>query len=214
MRTVTLFALAVALVVGVVGAARAADETTLSGSMMCAKCTLKKADAKACQNVLVVKDEKGQAVGGRNMTFIDCIAGGNTVDREPLFVTAPAPAVDAGELRGDAKNGAGFFLDAQSKLTMIGCQAVNNHGKGIWLRGCGSANVQGVTVSGNSLCGIENEAPAALSAFAGNTARMNGAKHADNYIGLPTGTPVREWTLGAAPPNGTDNLINTSISSS
>src|SRR6185312_15364569 len=60
-----------------------------------------------------LKDEKGQAVGGHNMTFIDCVAGGNTVDREPLFVTPPAPAVDAGDVRGDPKNGAGFFLEAQ-----------------------------------------------------------------------------------------------------
>jgi parallel beta-helix repeat protein len=161
-----------------------------------------------------LKDAKGAAVGGRNMTFIDCIADGNTVDREPLFVTAPAPPVDAGESRGDPRNGAGFFLEAQSRLTMIGCKALNNHGKGIWLRGCANANVQSATVSGNTIIGIENDAPAASSAFSGNTARLNGARHADNYVGLPTGTPVREWTLGAAPPTATDSFINTSISGS
>jgi hypothetical protein len=55
MKTLSLFALALALVVGVVATAAAAD-TTLSGSIACAKCTLKKADAKQCQDVLVVKD--------------------------------------------------------------------------------------------------------------------------------------------------------------
>ena len=52
--------LALALVVGLAGVAMAAD-TTLTGSVMCAKCTLKKADAKECQDVLVVKDAKGVA---------------------------------------------------------------------------------------------------------------------------------------------------------
>lgn len=56
MKTLSLFGLALALVVGLVAALPASDEATLTGNVVCAKCTLKKADAKECQNVLVVKD--------------------------------------------------------------------------------------------------------------------------------------------------------------
>ena len=55
LKTLAKAALALALVVGFVAAATA-EEATLTGKVMCAKCSLKKADAKECQNVLVVKD--------------------------------------------------------------------------------------------------------------------------------------------------------------
>ena len=58
MKTMIRIAMAMALVLAVVSMARAA-ETTLSGTMLCAKCALKKADATKCQDVLVVKDDKG-----------------------------------------------------------------------------------------------------------------------------------------------------------
>ncbi len=56
MKTIAKLGLALALIVGFVASATAGDETTVTGKIMCAKCTLKKADAKECQDVLVVKD--------------------------------------------------------------------------------------------------------------------------------------------------------------
>lgn len=51
---------AVLLVVGFAAAAPAgehADTMTVEGKILCAKCTLKKADATECQNVLVVEGD-------------------------------------------------------------------------------------------------------------------------------------------------------------
>ena len=47
------------VVAGPVVAARRSDET-LKGELVCAKCYLKKADAKECQDVLLVKNAKGE----------------------------------------------------------------------------------------------------------------------------------------------------------
>lgn len=60
MKSLTLMALTIAVLIGFVGTA-VASETTLTGSIMCAKCTLKKADAKDCQDVLVVKGENAES---------------------------------------------------------------------------------------------------------------------------------------------------------
>jgi hypothetical protein len=59
MKSLTLTALAAVVMIAFVGTVMAA-ETTLTGTVACAKCTLKKADAKDCQDVLVVKGENDQ----------------------------------------------------------------------------------------------------------------------------------------------------------
>jgi hypothetical protein len=53
MKTLAKLGLAFALVLGLVAGAYAADETTVTGKVLCAKCSLKKADATKCQDVLV-----------------------------------------------------------------------------------------------------------------------------------------------------------------
>ena len=59
MKTIAKLGLALALVVGFVAVASAGEET-VNGKVMCAKCSLKKADAKECQDVLVSKDAAGK----------------------------------------------------------------------------------------------------------------------------------------------------------
>lgn len=60
MKTIAKVGLAVALVLGLVASVPAGDETTVTGKVMCAKCSLKKADASKCQDVLVTKGDDGK----------------------------------------------------------------------------------------------------------------------------------------------------------
>ena len=55
-------ALAAILAVVIGSPALAGDDVTLQGNIICAKCTLKKGDAKECQNVLVAKGTDGKDV--------------------------------------------------------------------------------------------------------------------------------------------------------
>jgi len=58
MKSRLFVAVALVAALGLASAAFATD-VTLSGKIACAKCTLKKADAKACQDVLIAAGEKG-----------------------------------------------------------------------------------------------------------------------------------------------------------
>ena len=58
MKSKLFVALTLVAALGLASAAFASD-VTVSGKIACAKCTLKKADAKECQDVLVVAGEKG-----------------------------------------------------------------------------------------------------------------------------------------------------------
>ena len=60
LKTILKVVLCLAVVLGVAAAVPAGDEMTVSGKVMCAKCTLKKADATECQDVLVTKNDAGE----------------------------------------------------------------------------------------------------------------------------------------------------------
>ena len=60
MKTIAKVCLAVALVLGLAASIPAGDEITVTGKVMCAKCSLKKADASKCQDVLVTKGDDGK----------------------------------------------------------------------------------------------------------------------------------------------------------
>ena len=64
------WALIVGLVVAAVAVSAADPVVTLSGTVSCAKCVLKKADAKQCQDVLVVKgDQAGEYYLVKNAVY-------------------------------------------------------------------------------------------------------------------------------------------------
>lgn len=58
-KTLSLVCVALMLVIGLAAAASAASEVTLNGTLVCAKCKLKKAGLTECQDILLVKDDKG-----------------------------------------------------------------------------------------------------------------------------------------------------------
>jgi hypothetical protein len=59
MKMLKTLAIALSVVVALVAPAQAADDApvTVTGTIMCAKCVLNKADATACQDVLVAADK-------------------------------------------------------------------------------------------------------------------------------------------------------------
>jgi len=60
MRRLVMFAAIAAVLLAGVPAFAGEGEITVEGKIVCAKCTLKKADAKECQNVLVVDKKDAQ----------------------------------------------------------------------------------------------------------------------------------------------------------
>ena len=86
MKTLPKLALALAAVLALgVAVADEAKTVTLSGKIACAKCTLKKADAKECQSVLVVT---GDNAGEYYLTKNDVTAKSHVCTGEkPATVT-------------------------------------------------------------------------------------------------------------------------------
>ncbi|MBW4639256.1 MAG: right-handed parallel beta-helix repeat-containing protein [Gloeocapsa sp. UFS-A4-WI-NPMV-4B04] len=155
----------------------------------------------------------GGFIGGEGNSFINCLADSNTVDQTPLFVQSPAPPVDAELLSGNPQKGAGFLLIDQKNPRILDCKTMNNKGKGIWLRGTRGALIEDNLLVDNTLYGIHDQSPAGLNTYVSNEARLNGFSHADNYVGLPPGTPVHNWTLDTHfETSPTKQFENTSIS--
>lgn len=119
--------------------------------------------------------------GGVENTFIDCVADANTVDRVPMHEHKPYPHVDKGEsVTGDPLTGAGFIMNSQVKPKIINCQAINNHGVGIWLLNTKDALVEDNLVAGNTTLGIHDEAATGENIIINNKLRQNGEKEADH----------------------------------
>jgi len=112
---------------------------------------------------------EGGLWGGEFNSFVQCVADGNTVDRAPMHRHSPYPHVDRGErVVGDPALGAGFLLDGQSGAKILDCIAINNHGKGVWLRNSRDALVQGSTLAHNTLLGLHDEAPSGTNLIVDN----------------------------------------------
>jgi len=94
MKTVAKLTLALALVVGLLAGANASDDTTMTGNIMCAKCTLKKADAKECQDVLVVKDGDKTAEYYVEKNDVSKAFGHVCKDEKPAVVTGKVTEKD------------------------------------------------------------------------------------------------------------------------
>lgn len=128
--------------------------------------------------------------GGNNNSFINCIADGNTVNREPMHHHKPFPQIDALEIvNGDEMTGAGFILENQEATKIIASHALNNNGIGIWLRNSHASLIEDNYIIANSRVAIyeENNETKLNSHLKGNLIinnkiRMNGASDKDDSV--------------------------------